>query len=1017
MKMRFTIIAFGLGLVWGCAGSTETISNDVASTADVVEDVASLELGLPNELMQKDAVAQQELLLPDLQPVDVPTFDQQSCESGTGCFLEPCAEPTACQTGICLLHQGEMVCSETCLEECPEGFECMTSTLFGPDLMYVCMSLHPALCLPCESNKDCEESAGLGSACIEYGGDGHFCGAPCDADDDCPGDYSCQQSATVDGLLVSQCVAANACPCSAFAVSQALSTACFVGNEFGICLGQRTCQEGGLSECSAGVPQAELCDGEDNDCNTLVDDVSCDDGNPCTEDECLGADGCWHQPQNGGECLDGDACTIGDHCEQAVCLGAPLSCDDQNPCTVETCDSEFGCQYEFTNELCDDGNPCTYGDTCLAGTCTGLPGFCECQQDADCLAAVEDNLCLGQWYCDKSQNPYTCVQVPGSEVECDAPDGPDADCYLLQCNPDSGGCESIPRNQGADCHDGDVCTQSDQCVDGACVVGPQIDCDDFNGCTADSCDPVSGCVHLANQSPCDDGNACTVGDACAGGLCVWTELLVCADGNPCTSDECTPGGGCANLPLDIPCTDNDLCTTGDQCVDGTCSPGLPVDCADDNVCTDDSCDALVGCLHAPNVAPCDDGNQCTQGDHCGAGICGFDALVICDDNNPCTDDSCDTALGCVHSLNVVPCDDGDPCTINDVCNLGACVSGVTLYCNDNNPCTQDACKPGVGCEFVPGDGECDDGNDCTIGEACQAGSCVAQGMLDCDDSNICTKDICLPQGGCQNEPVPGPCEDGSVCTLGDSCVDGTCAPGQPLDCTDDNICTENWCDADFGCVQDVNDIACDDGDPCSVDDRCVLGQCAAGDPMDCDDSNLCTEDNCVPGQGCLFPPITPCCSNGNLEGSEQCDDGNLSNGDGCDSNCQEESGVCFDDWLVGTPCNGVNYGNGCVPSDTGYHYVGIHEGYACWWHHKNQAWNTSSSSNFWHLGQQFEITPGVGKCSWCHNKFSTPTPNSYDSCDSYFGPGHVGAWGWCAEGDNNSAGFVCIPTEGHVSCP
>ena len=575
-------------------------------------------------------------------------------------------------------------------------------------------------------------------------------------------------------------------------------------------------------------------------------------------------------------------------------------------------------------------------------------------------------------------------------------------------------------------------------------------------------------MHAPNQALCDDGNACTLGDTCAGGTCAWLELLDCNDDNPCTADICTPAGGCANTPLDTPCNDGDQCTAGDHCTAGQCVPGLPVNCQDDNVCTDDSCDHVLGCIHAPNIEACDDGNSCTTGDQCSKGLCKWTELTDCHDGNPCTDDSCDPVLGCVYKMNQVPCDDTDPCTINDVCNLGECISGVTLYCNDNNPCTQDACKPGVGCEFTPAVGECDDGNDCTVGDHCQAGACIPTDMMDCDDNNICTKDACLADGGCQNDPVAGPCEDGSVCTLGDTCAAGECQSGSVMNCSDDNVCTQDSCNPVTGCLHDVLDVGCSDGNPCTLDDWCVLGKCLPGGPMDCDDSNVCTadvcdpedlcvntpvegecsdndlctvadtcvagecqsgapqacqdgnvctQDTCEPDLGCVYPPIVPCCSNGALEQGEQCDDGNLNNGDGCDSNCQEETGACFQNWLVGTPCNGVNHGNGCVPSDTGYHYVGIHEGYACWWHHKNQAWNTSTSSNFWHLALQFEITPGVGKCSWCHNKFSTPNPSGYSSCDGYFSPSQVGAWGWCAESDNNSAGFVCIPSEGHVSCP
>ena len=55
-------------------------------------------------------------------------------------------------------------------------------------------------------------------------------------------------------------------------------------------------------------------------------------------------------------------------------------------------------------------------------------------------------------------------------------------------------------------------------------------------------------------------------------------------------------------PDGFPCYDGDPCTTDDVWMDGVCS-GLPVDCEDGNVCTDDFCDEGQ-CMHQPNNNPC-----------------------------------------------------------------------------------------------------------------------------------------------------------------------------------------------------------------------------------------------------------------------------------------------------------------------------------------------------------------------------------------------------------------------------
>jgi plastocyanin len=69
----------------------------------------------------------------------------------------------------------------------------------------------------------------------------------------------------------------------------------------------------------------------------------------------------------------------------------------------------------------------------------------------------------------------------------------------------------------------------------------------------------------------------------------------------------------------------------------------------------------------------------------------------CDDRNSCTDDSC-TEIGCASSNNTVPCSDGNFCTLGDACNGGSCQPGTgTPDCDDHEPCTDDSCNPASGC--------------------------------------------------------------------------------------------------------------------------------------------------------------------------------------------------------------------------------------------------------------------------------------------------------------------------------
>jgi len=54
-------------------------------------------------------------------------------------------------------------------------------------------------------------------------------------------------------------------------------------------------------------------------------------------------------------------------------------------------------------------------------------------------------------------------------------------------------------------------------------------------------------------------------------------------------------------------------------------------------------------------------------------------------------------------------------------------------------------------------------------------------------------------------------------------------------CTDDNACTDDYCNAEGVCTHFNNKATCDDGDPCTASDRCTAGSCV-GTATGCGDS-------------------------------------------------------------------------------------------------------------------------------------------------------------------------------------
>jgi hypothetical protein len=119
----------------------------------------------------------------------------------------------------------------------------------------------------------------------------------------------------------------------------------------------------------------------------------CVDEVECTEDACLEEiDLCFHMP-NHAMCSNGLACDGAEQCDRVMgCVpGAPLYCNDENACTIDSCDDAMGCVFT-PRDLDGDGhvaNGCG-GDDCdddpRFGTMIfpGAPEVCDNRRDDDC---------------------------------------------------------------------------------------------------------------------------------------------------------------------------------------------------------------------------------------------------------------------------------------------------------------------------------------------------------------------------------------------------------------------------------------------------------------------------------------------------------------------------------------------------------------------------------------------------------------------------------------------------------
>jgi hypothetical protein len=182
--------------------------------------------------------------------------------------------------------------------------------------------------------------------------------------------------------------------------------------------------------------------------------MDCDDGNPCTADSCDALTGtCVNAPLPGTTtCDDHDVCTGPvDHCDPTgQCRGTPIAgcctadatCNDDNACTVDTCDPA-------THTCTNATKTCTASDACHVASCAGDDGSCvEAPLDCDDADACTDDSC----------DPASGL-CGHQTISCD-----DADpCTTDSCDPVAG-CVHAP------------CPAGTTCQAGGCSAPPGLEC-------------------------------------------------------------------------------------------------------------------------------------------------------------------------------------------------------------------------------------------------------------------------------------------------------------------------------------------------------------------------------------------------------------------------------------------------------------------------------------------------------------------------------------------------------------
>ena len=378
------------------------------------------------------------------------------------------------------------------------------------------------------------------------------------------------------------------------------------------------------------------------------------------------------------------------------------------------------------------------------------------------------------------------ISVHGTGDECAADEDcvgvvtPQNECQVPACA--EGSCIVGQVTDGTSCDDGNPATSDDACKAGACV-GAACTCTEAGEC----CD---GCLPISEGEACtDDGVTCT-NDLCKQGACVhsaasgscYIDSQCHADGDAKPSNDCqycdsfsSPAEWRDKLN-DVACDDGDAGTGDDMCADGVCA-GTKCNCTTMNFCCD-------GCFFINNGGSCDDdGIECTS-DVCvdgecthevAAGSCLIDGDCWTDGtNNPDnTCQYCDSVFAEGAWRNKVdssPCDDSNACTKSDTCGGGVCEGSDPVVCEASDQCHDvGTCDPATGGCSNPEMADntaCDDGNENTGNDHCEAGVCLGSGCI-CGNLGDCC-DGCLPIND------EGPCADEGLACTSDACSGGTC---------------------------------------------------------------------------------------------------------------------------------------------------------------------------------------------------------------------------------------------------
>jgi len=680
------------------------------------------------------------------------------------------------------------------------------------------------------------------------------------------------------------------CVCSALFKQKKSSTDCFIESLFGKCFGERYCSAGGLTDCDAQDPIKELCDGEDNDCDTKVDEDSdiCSGGKEC---KCVGASCGCTCAEPFVDCGDGKCVDLNSSVEHCSACNKP--CEAPNvetyacqggKCKIVKCKAGFenvdgdyatGCECAIKPEICDgvdndcdgavdEGEEACPGTEGCQGTC--VDGVCQCPAgcswcDSMCVKDP-DAFFFDPDHCGSCDNKCSLPKVKVHACDMGV-------CLPLECEQGWSncnetafdGCEWAVVQEACNCVDDDCDGETDELPLSDCQA-PKVCQGCFCQCPKDNPDVMdcgeTGCKNISN----DPANCGWCGNDCAALALPGVKQYGC-QAKECIIVGCEPNLFDTNKITWDGCECNktsagELCDTIDNNCDGQIDEAPLTDCKEPKVCTGGFCSCP---LDKPNLMECVP-DKCmdilTDSKHCGG--CGNDCAAMAWDH-----------------VSVYDC-------VGGMCAIKSCTPPFV----DVNAMPYDGCE----CEKTAATEVCDtidnncDGqtdevpNNCILPKVCQWGDCICPpdqpnlqdcGTGKCTDTNtdvnncgFCGNKCDLLNVGFQK------CEGGQ-------CVVAACKPGFK-DCDaiaatgcEFEVKIEECNGFDDDCDKEIDEGAQGIGQPCESG---IPGLCSKGVQI-CENGSLKCKPNIAPGQ---FPEVCDGKDN-NCDGG--IDEGNPGGGGPC----------------------------------------------------------------------------------------------------------------------------------------